>query len=315
MHLLIPFAAAQGDAAIAALADAQLPQLRRLLATLSLCDTDSGAADSLSPPHERALAHALGLPVRDGRIPWAAWHVRSTDPVAAQLPCAWLTLCHWQASQGRISAHDPQQLAVTEQESQALLHAMQPWFAEDGIALREVAPGRWLAHGEAFRDLACASLERVIGRQIDAWMPAGPQARTLDRLQNEMQMLLYTHALNDAREARGQRTINSFWVSGAGALPPGWQPAPPEPEQIVQAQGLRDPALRNDWSAWAQAWSELDQGPVVQALQLTQQGAPVTLTLCGERSARRYELRARPLARRVAEFFRPPTLAQLLQDP
>ena len=31
-------------------------------------------------------------------------------------------------------------------------------------------------------------------------------------------MLLYTHPVNDERTAKAQRSINSFWVSGSGAL-------------------------------------------------------------------------------------------------
>jgi hypothetical protein len=44
-------------------------------------------------------------------------------------------------------------------------------------------------------------------------------------LQNEMQMLLYTHALNDERAARRQLPVNSFWLSGTAPSPPGMLPA------------------------------------------------------------------------------------------
>ena len=79
---------------------------------------------------------------------------------------------------------------------------MQPYFEQDGIALEYDAPTLWLAHGELFRDLATASLDRVVGRTIDDWMPRAPEARTLRRLQQEMQMLLYTHAVNERARAR-----------------------------------------------------------------------------------------------------------------
>ncbi len=32
-------------------------------------------------------------------------------------------------------------------------------------------------------------------------------------------MLLYTHPINAAREARGELAVNSFWLSGTGPTP------------------------------------------------------------------------------------------------
>ncbi|MFM1764286.1 MAG: hypothetical protein RIU71_49, partial [Pseudomonadota bacterium] len=37
-------------------------------------------------------------------------------------------------------------------------------------------------------------------------------ARTLQRLQSEMQMLLYQHPVNDLRSQHGRWAVNSFWV-------------------------------------------------------------------------------------------------------
>ena len=96
---------------------------------------------------------------------------------------------------------DPSALALEPAESQALLEAMRPYFEADGISLVYDRPGRWLACGEIFRGLPTASLDRVIGQAVDAWMPEAPQARALRRLQAEMQMLLYNHPVNDQRPA------------------------------------------------------------------------------------------------------------------
>jgi hypothetical protein len=80
---------------------------------------------------------------------------------------------------------------------------MKRYFEEDGITLHPLTNGTWLAFGEVFKDLPTASLERVAGTTIDPWMPQQEHAKHLRRLQNEMQMLLYTHAVNDSRSARG----------------------------------------------------------------------------------------------------------------
>jgi len=136
---------------------------------------------------------------------------------------------------------------------------MQPYFLEDGITLIYERADRWLAQGELFRTLNSASLERVIGQDVAPWMLA---SSTLRRLQNEMQMLLYAQALNDERAARSALTVNSFWVSGCGALDAraasesvaiaGADSAP------VVVQSLALAAMQQDWQSWGRAWQALD---------------------------------------------------------
>ena len=179
---------------------------------------------------------------------------------------------------------------------------MAPWFAEDGITLHYDQPTRWLASSPLFATLATASLERVQGRDVRAWMPNPREARTLHRLQSEMQMLLYTHPFNDARTAQGLPAINSFWVHGTGALPAGLT-APTQPPQV--ADTLRAPALREDWRAWASAWTTLDAGPLADLLRQAEQGQPVRLTLSGEHSAQTFHTAPLGLVQRIQRFLRP----------
>ena len=200
MHLLIPFAASSSAACQQALEHLSLPNLEKLLARLAPSNTDEADASSLTPPHERARAQALGLSAPDGHIPWAARQAMQTG-LAPQLPAgaawAWITPCHWNVHADYIVMDNPQALTLQASESQVLLDAMRPYFEEDGIKLHYAAPTQWLACGEVFRELATASLDRVAGRDIDAWLPKAAQAAPLRRLQNEMQMLLYTHPATD----------------------------------------------------------------------------------------------------------------------
>ena len=61
MHLLIPFAFASSEGCAQAFHQLKLPALQALLARLTPLTPDSGDEFSLTPPHERALAQALGL--------------------------------------------------------------------------------------------------------------------------------------------------------------------------------------------------------------------------------------------------------------
>jgi len=204
---------------------------------------------------------------------------------------------------------DPASLGLQEEDSRALLAAMQPYFATEGITLHYAAPTRWLAEGEVFRTLPSASLDRVLGRSVEPWLPGTRQIRLL---QNEMQMLLYTHAVNDARAAKKQAGINSFWISGAGALPDNFKPQPPP--ELTQPRSLARAVFTEDWSAYAQAWAALDADEGARLLALQQRGETVRLSLCGERNALSFESTQIGLWAKVASIFgRQPLLAVLEQ--
>ena len=305
--LLIPYAASTAEGCQQALQGLALPHLDRLLARLSphTAQTDTGEETSFTPPHERALARALGLPFDDGRTPWAAWHRHQQGQPAHGQAWAFITPCQWHVSTDHITLRDPDSLGLDEAASRVLLAIVAPWFAEDGIALHYDQPTRWLASGALFDGLATASLERVLLRDVRPWMPeprAAQAARTLHRLHSEMQMLLYTHAFNDERAARGLPVVNSFWVHGTGPLP---TPAPTPTTVPTVPPTLRDAALREDWRTWATARAALDSGPVADLLRQSESGAPVQLTLCGERNAQGFHSAPRGLAQRIQGFFRP----------
>ena len=302
MHLLIPFAFGSSDGCAAALPALKLPQLDKLLARLTPQPLDAGDEFSLSPPHERALARALGLPVADGLIPWAAQQAQATEGA-----WAFITPCHWQVGTNHIAMSGQALPDFPAQESQALLAAMQPYFEEDGISLQYEQPTRWLARGDLFNGLATASLDRVVGRNVENWIPRSAPAAKLRRLQNEMQMLLYTHPVNDARSARGVLPVNSFWLSGTGTLP---APAPATAPLVIST--LRTAALNEDWASWSQAWAALDATEIAALLAALERGEPLQLTLCGERHAQTFQARPQPFLKKLMNLFGTPPSYHLL---
>ncbi len=296
-HLIVPAARIDDPAFDAALRGLQLPRLGALLARLGVAGELGESAESWSTPFERVLAAANGLPGDDGRIPWAAFESGTTGT-----PCAWVRPCRWDVGANHVVMGNPDALALDAAASDALLATMAPWFAEDGITLQRwgAVAGCWLATGEVFRGLRTASLDRVRGQLLEPWMVPSPLLR---RLQNEMQMLLYTHPVSEAAEARGLPAANSFWVTGAGVLE-----APPAPsDQVVVAPQLDGPARRGQAAEWAEAWHTLDAGPIADWARRAQAGEAVSLTLCGERVARRWAAGAgggsNGLVRRISNLF------------
>ena len=308
--MLVPFAAGSAPAGAEALRGLELPNLRRLLRRLGVEATDAGEPTSLSAPHERVLARACGLQPVDGLVPFAALQVRQSGQPAGDDGWAWITPSHWRVGRDHIVMAHPQELQLDADDSRALLEAMRPYFAEDGITLAYDAPLRWLARGDLFRALPTASLDRVVGRTIDGWLPSGAAGRPLRRLQQEMQMLLYTLPLNDARQRGGLLPVNSFWASGSGALPPAHERIAPDAQLTPY---LRDAALAGDWRGWAAAWQQLDGRDFARLLQDLDRGREVRVTLCGEASARTWSSAAAGAWRRIAGWFASASPGKLLE--
>lgn len=303
MHVLIPYAASDDPAAQAQLHQLQLPRLQGLLQRLSPGSVQRLPEDSPVSAHEQLQARARGLSPHAPA--WAALRAHELGlPGAGEQAWACLTPSHWEIGQARVTLRDPQALDLREDESRALLAAMQPFFAEDGITLHFDAPLRWLAQGEPLHGLVAASLERVIGRDVAPWLPASPLLR---RLQNEMQMLLYTHAVTEARAERGALPVNSFWLSGGGAL----RVAPPASPSLQIHEDLMPAAVQGDWAAWARAWQALDARLDVLHTTLDA-GQAVTLTLCSELSIRPYTATPRSAWARLVGRFRPARLSDIL---
>jgi hypothetical protein len=276
---------------------------------MSPVSRDSGDEGSLTPPHERALASGLGLHGADGCLPWAARQADLDGIDVGEAAWGLLTPAHWHLAANHVSVGYPADLALDEAGSRALLQAIRSLFESEGWRIEWGAPLRWYAAHETLCDLPCAALDRVIGRDVDAWMPPDPRLSRVRRLQSEAQMLLFREPVNEEREARGALTVNSFWLSGCGVR----QREVAAPDLRLD-DTLRTPALAEDWATWAEAWCALDAGPIQDLLRRAARGDAVALTLCGERQAQRLEAAPQGLWARATRKLRAPAVAPLLES-
>ena len=295
LHLIIPGAALPHDAGAPA---SRLPpmtaKLRALLAEMVPTSRIECADDSPSSPYELAVAAANALPGEPGHIPWAAFETGTVG-----VPCAFIKLCHLQVGADHIMLSPAENLTVDADTARVLLSAMAPYFLEDGITLRAygAVPGTWLATGEPFRNLRTLSPDQLPGRRLTQSMldSAGRSAATVRRLQNEMQMLLYTHPVNEVREQQRILPVNSFWVTGAGVLDIKILVAP----NVSVEPRLYAAALRRDAGAHAKAWQAVDADTCADLLARLRSGTDVRLTLCGEKAAQTFEPAKRGIWRQI----------------
>ncbi|MEY4561151.1 MAG: hypothetical protein RLZZ618_428 [Pseudomonadota bacterium] len=307
MHLMIPFASAVSDASRLALRELSLPHLSKLLARLAATRAVGTDEYTLNTPFERALADEYAWTGDDGCLPWAA-HAASQDGVAtAALAWGQLTPVHWHVAADHVALADPQSLHLSAQASRTLFEAILPLFQGEGWSLAWGSPTRWYASHDSLNHLPSASIDRVIGRNIDLWLPNHPQARLVRRMQNEVQMLLYQHPLNDERVGLGALPVNSFWLSGCGRA----QPTRPTPGLHIDNR-LRAPQLAGDVAAWADAWRALDAEVLGDLLAQARKGKPVTLTLCGERRAQRFDSRQQGMLSNLRQALSVPPAAPML---
>jgi hypothetical protein len=279
MHLIVAYAAPPSATANAAVSALATPALDTLLARWGEVRRDVGDETTLSPPHERAHAAALGLTGADGCLPWAARQAAIDGVDVGSRSWGLVTPVHWRVGSDGVHLADPAALALSDADSRTLWAAVQPLFESEGYATAWGATLRWYAAHESLQGLATASLDRVIGRNVNAWLPRQPEARRLRRLQNEIQMLLHGHALNEAREAAGRLVVNSFWLSGCGAA------RPDHAGDVRFDDRLRGPALQGNGAAWHEAWKALDADAIAPLLAAATTGAAVRVTLCGERGS------------------------------
>lgn len=279
MHVLIPYAYVDHPGCAQELEQLRLPNLSQLVRVLQPHEPNTGDEYGLSTPIERVMARVWGWSGADGALPFAARLAYAAGLGVSDVAWGRLTPMYWHLGQDHLTAMPLTLNECDEDDARALFEAAQPLFVSRGWLLIWLRADCWLTAHESLRDLPTASLDRVAGRNPDAWMPEHAQARGIKLLQNEVQMLWYTHPVNQTRLERGASPINSLWLSDCGA----YQAA--RDEELVRVDQLQASAWSHDWAAWREAWQSLELGVLSKLWQRCRAGQAVTLTLGGERNA------------------------------
>jgi hypothetical protein len=224
------------------------------------------ASGSRAPSLELLLARGRASSAQSQSV--ESWLREEFGLESATLPAGALTLAAAGAEPGEVlwARADPVHLrlmrdrlivvpsaafGLSADEAHVLVEALNRHFGER-LALKAVGADRWCVRLERATALESPPPIEMAGRDADQNIPSGWRA-----LLNEAQMLLHAHPLNEAREARGEPTVNSLWLWGAGRLPrprhSRWQSVSaddPVVRGLAQVSGARQWPLCSDADAW-----------------------------------------------------------------
>jgi len=105
---------------------------------------------------------------------------------------------------------------ISAADALQLCDSLNAHFAGQAMEFFAPHPQRWYLRLDAVPDIQLMPLSQASGRNIHGNLPTGVEARRWHQLFNEIQMLLFAHPLNEAREERGELPVNSVWFWGAG---------------------------------------------------------------------------------------------------
>jgi len=211
-----------------------------------------------SSSESRHLAAWLGqaFALGEGPLPAGALTAAGAGEEIDEQCWARLDPVHLRLMRDRLILLPGAALRITAEEAAALADALNAHFA-GRLALRVAEPARWAARlGDALEATAECPLE-LAGRDVDLCLPGGRDAKRAHQLLNEAQMVLHSHPVNEAREARGEAAINSLWLWGTGRKPAAhetrWHCVVADDPLVLglaRSAGVRHQALPANAGAW-----------------------------------------------------------------
>lgn len=108
---------------------------------------------------------------------------------------------------------------ISQDDTQILMADLNQHFHQDDMLFVTGHSGQWYLLLEYAPDIRSYLPEEVAGRLVDGFHLQGPGASKWQRILNEIQMLLFSHPVNQRREQQGHAAVNSLWLFGSGQLP------------------------------------------------------------------------------------------------
>lgn len=265
LELILPFSIPPAGLENDLMKAMQTPALARLVASAKRSAIKNIDPFAKALVHEYLLADQLHGPHEcDPPDTWNRMRDMGLQPAEGR----WFTLqpVHIHIARDHLVLTDQRRLDISEQESRVLFDIAKTAADEAGMMLLYGNAQTWFLRADVWAGLTTASADAACGHNVDIWMPDGEHARAWRKLQNEIQMLWFTHNLNDEREALGKKVINSVWLSGGadalmtsekqkhsaasfGDLQSASDVVSTDTVRVLLEQ-LTEPAINSDWGLW-----------------------------------------------------------------
>ena len=151
---------------------------------------------------------------------WASIQNKAGKQASSQDKLAyWLyaTPVHLVLQRDTFSLAAPVPLGLDIDEVDALTAALNQHFASDGLAFIW-HENTWFLSLQTSPQISTTAPQAAINKDISAYLPTGEGATKWASFTNEIQMLLFDHPVNIAREAKRLPAINSIWCYGGGQI-------------------------------------------------------------------------------------------------
>jgi len=126
---------------------------------------------------------------------------------------------HLTADRDGVVLMDHNVFDINQHDALAIAAEIRGLFESEDMELEVPVPTRWYLHLKNPAAIQTHEISRVVGRNIQPFLPHGDDKAGWHRLLNEIQMTLHDAEINQQRQNRGLLAINSVWFWGMGKLP------------------------------------------------------------------------------------------------
>lgn len=182
----------------------ELRALRELLSRGRQCRCDVGTPDSLVGQLLGDSDPGVAGPLLAGLL---------EDEVDGYVAAA--GGCHLIADRDRLMVQAGPDHQLGRDEAESIAASFNDAFGSDGWQLY-ARDGALVLVSEQALPASLVPLTELSGHYLDDFLPSGPDAREWRALLNELQMMLFEHPVNEARQRNGIAPVNGLWFWGCG---------------------------------------------------------------------------------------------------
>ena len=126
---------------------------------------------------------------------------------------------HLVADQAGLILMDNSYFSLDQHDALVLAADVATVFSEQGMQLEAPTTHRWYIRMPELPAISTTPLHEVTGKDINRYMPAGPDQAVWAKIMNEVQMIFHNSEINWNRESNNEKAVNSLWFWGCGELP------------------------------------------------------------------------------------------------